>query len=237
MKKCYGLALLGLVVGLGAGAVFAAERATFDPMRAALEMRKNIAWTVEGLYQLGKSKDRTLHLTAAQTKKILPLYRELIAKKIIVLQLEKDQGKKRRGPAPDRSGGPPNAEPGDSQQHQARMQERAALVGFGNAKMEAINRILSKKQVAFIDNWNFKAEKYGFPNFVNRTGAKHHGGKGQFDGAPPAGGQPGYHRSGTTDRRRPVRGQRPPMDSRINAGRKLLIKLYQDVLKMLQKSK
>lgn len=240
MKKRLVLALTCLLLGgAGINRAYAVEQVTPDSMKSFMEMRKNIAWTVEGLYQLGKSKDRALKLTPAQAKKILPLYQELIAKKIVQLKLAKGIGE--GGPEPGRPGGPPpsgKGDPkegppaappgGDPQPHQARMRERATLVPFGNAKMEAINRILTKRQVEFIDNWDFKAEKYGFPNFPNHVGGNHPGGNGQF-GEPPRTnhGQPGnlHH------------GRRRAMDPKLEAGRKLLIELNQNVLKILQSIK
>jgi hypothetical protein len=238
MQKKIGLTLLCLLLGVLATGAYAAGPAAPDPMKAQFEMRKNIAWTVEGLYQLGKSKNRALKLTPAQAKKILPLYQELIAKKIVQLKLEKGPEERHGGPEPGRNGnlkaGPPAAPPvGNPRQHQARMKEKAALVTFGNAKMEAINRILTKKQVEFVDNWDFKAEKYGFPNFSNHAGGNHPGSGNHFGGDRKPGNKP----PGGANLRRPDQGQRRAMDSKMAAGRKLLIKLYQDVLKMLQRMK
>lgn len=250
MKKyCYGIALVGLILGVGVCGALAAEQDVPDPMKATWEMQKNIAWTVEGLYQLGKSTDKALRLTPAQAKRILPLYKELITRKIIRLQLERNRGgRKPSGSEPDRVAGPPpigkegpsdGGPGGNPQQHQARMEQKAALIAFGNAKMEAINRVLTKKQVSVIDNWDFKAEKYGFPDFSHRASGHHPGGNSQFGGAPHLGrrGQAGNNPSGGPNMRRRDFVRHRPMNPRMEAGRKLLVKLNQDVLKMLQNYK
>jgi hypothetical protein len=258
MPKQFILALLCMLLGVGAAEVYAAEPTAPDSMKAQFEMRQNIAWTVDGLLQLGNSKDRALKLTKAQARKILPIYQQLIAKKIIRLQLEKgknghpDFPGPNGGPRPNvigdhKGGGPPDFQPqaqsgGDPQHFQDRMRERTALVTFGNAKMEAINRILTKKQVELIDNLDFDAEKYGFPNrdhFQNHPGgnnpggAQYSGGHGQFGGTRHHNHPPG------DEMRRPKYDQRQPMamDPKFEAGRKRLVKLNQAVLKMLQTMK
>jgi hypothetical protein len=238
MNKRLVLALFSLLLATEVTGAFAAGSTAFDPMRTQLEMRTNIAWTVDGLAQLGESKDRALKLNKAQARKILPIYKALIAKKIIQLKLEKVQGKRPGFPGSGPEGGSPDSKPqvqpgGDPQHQQERMRESAALVTFGNRKMEAINRILTKKQVEFIDNLDFNAEKYGFPNrdhFSNHPGGNFQSGapSGHLGGNRPGNNQPGG------DQRRSIRKQRPPMDPKLEAGRKRLIKLNQAVLKMLE---
>jgi hypothetical protein len=64
MRKFLPLLLIGLMTGAGVISASAAEPDAFNPMKAVLEMQKNIAWTVDGLDQLGKTSDRTLKLTS-----------------------------------------------------------------------------------------------------------------------------------------------------------------------------
>jgi hypothetical protein len=98
------------MTGAGVISASAAEPDAFNPMKAVLEMQKNIAWTVDGLYQLGKTSDRTLKLTKTQAKKLLPIYQKLIAKKIIRLEMKKDSGKPPRdGAVRPRKAGQPGA--------------------------------------------------------------------------------------------------------------------------------
>jgi hypothetical protein len=236
MNRRFVTIVLGICLTIGVTGVYAATANIPNPMKAELEMRKNIAWTVEGLYQLGKSKVRDLRLTPAQRKKILPLYQKLIAKKIIQLKLKPVHGKERGGPQPDDRVAPkrgaPDARPGgDFRQAPSRLAKRKALIAFGNAKMEAINRILTKKQVEFIDNWDFKAEKYGFPGLPNFPG-----GKGHFGGPPPGGDRPhGKNPSDRAKARRPNPGKPDPrVLKKLEEGRKRLVKLNQAVLKMLR---
>jgi hypothetical protein len=231
MRKFLPLILFGLLTGVGAVGAYAAEPTPSNPMKAVFEMSKNIAWTVDGLYRLGKTSDRTLKLTKTQAKKILPIYKELIAKKIIRLEMKKGFG----GPPRDGKTGPKARQPGGAAPPpKAHPQDSRALVAFGNAQMEAINRILTKKQVELIDNLDFDAEKYGFPNH-RKVPAGPNGGpppNGKLHGGPP----PGKKMSEDV-RQRPDQELARPRDPKFKAGRKRLVRLYRDVLKMLQNMK
>jgi hypothetical protein len=100
--------------------------------------------------------------------------------------------------------------------------------------MEAINRILTKKQVEFIDNLDFDAEKYGFPNFRKAPNGPNGGPppNGKFLGVPPF----DPKMSGKAQQR-PGQDRARPMNTKFEAGRKRLVRLYRDALKILQKMK
>lgn len=71
--------------------VWGAEPTFPEVMQENREMRKNITRMTEGLYQLGKSWNKRLALTKGQARRILPLYRELIEKKIILIEIKPER--------------------------------------------------------------------------------------------------------------------------------------------------
>ena len=100
MKKI-SLLLFTLLMTLAVSVAAAQEVTNRDAFREQNEMRQDITWTIEGLYKLGHSRDKKLKLTPAQARKILPIYQELINKKIVRLEGEPGQrpraGRPRRG--------------------------------------------------------------------------------------------------------------------------------------------
>lgn len=158
MKKS-SLLLFTLLMAMAVSVAAAKENTNRDAIRDALkeqnEMRQDITWTVEGLYKLGHSRNKKLKLTPAQARKILPIYQELIDKKIV--RLETDPGQRRRA----------GSNQGDltSEQAKKRLQELTALTKLGRTKLAQINKILTPAQVDFIDNLDFKPEQYGYIDF------------------------------------------------------------------------
>jgi hypothetical protein len=151
MVKGWWLAAIAALL-LGAGPAWGAERRVPDGLKAHQEMRQNIIWTVEGLSHLCQSKDRKLALTGPQAKRILGIYQELIAKKIILIEVPARRQERQRV----RSGA------GD---HGERRSELADLTQFGNKKLAEIDAILTPEQVKLMDNLDFDAAKYGFIDF------------------------------------------------------------------------
>lgn len=138
-----------------------AEKTLREAIQDNLEMRKNITWTTEGLYQLGKSKNKRLALTKEQASRILPLYQELIDKKIILIETNlvalystpfinlNSHNDSRYSNL-------------STEEEQKRTREIVLLTEFGKQQLRRIDNILSKEQIEFINNLDFKPEKYGY---------------------------------------------------------------------------
>jgi hypothetical protein len=126
-----------------------------------------------------------------------------VSKKILVLKIAPNQynNQGQRG----------NMDPNDPkiQERTKALQEQTA---FGNQQADLIDGILNRKQVAFIDNLNFKAEKYGIRDLQNgsQSGGQ---GQGQLQRDPQL----------MTKARQQMR-----------TGREIQVKLCQNVAKMLK---
>lgn len=213
------LAVCGLGIGT-AGVLAAGAPQGMESVKAFREMQQNITWTVEGLQQLGKSPDRALTLTKPQAQKLLPVYQELIAKKIIRIEAGKREEKR------------PDFRPsGQGEQGDPRFQKRekamVALTGFGKAKMDQINRILTARQRSFIDNLDFQPEQYGYFKMQGPPagiGSGNRSGNGTFSGQSQDG-----------QRSRAERSGRRELDPKQKAAREQLVKLNREVLEMLKR--
>lgn len=137
------------------------------------ELRKNVTWTVEGIYQLSKARDQKLKITPGQAKKILPVFQGLVDKQIIHTEMPDS---KRR----ERSEFGRNPDP----KMQAELKKR---IEFGKRELHRIDSLLTKTQVQFIDNMAFQPEKYGFINRTDFPGKldTQFRNKGAFDGNRP----------------------------------------------------
>ena len=93
---------------------------------------------------------------------------------------------------------------------QARMRKQKEQTDFGNKQADLIDAVLTPAQRSYIDNLNFNAEKYGFIDFRKLFG---NGGPGQ---------------------QRPDQKVIDDMRTKMRAGQEALIKLNNEVLKMLK---
>ena len=174
------------------------------------EMRKNLAWLMEGLLILSSHKEKTLALSKTQAQKILPLLNELVAKKIIDVEINEEQrqwGSRNRGNQGNQGGGFWNMDEAQLQKFLKTMKEQTKL---GNDKIDQIDNLLKEKQISFIDNMKFDGKKYGF--FETR----------QF-------------RNQGEEMQRPDAAQMEAMRKRMQEARKRLVKLNNDVLQALAK--
>jgi len=157
MKRKLSWLLMGILAITGVFSVNAAEKTQREVRREYQELQKNLAWMSEGLSKLAQSKDRNLNLTTDQKKKLLPLYQELAKRKIVRTKLNKrDQEDSQVG---DR--GRRQVDENDPQVKARREKMQANLV-FGKVQESKIEKVLTPKQLTFVDNLNFNAEKYGF---------------------------------------------------------------------------
>ena len=195
-----GLFLLVSSIALGAQLTFPQIRSENN------EMRKSVIWLMEGLQELSMSKDKSLNLRSEQKRKILPVFNALVSKKIIPLKSESNQyNNSNRGQYG-------NMDPGDPKV-QERMKGLQEQTAFGNKQVDLIDGILTRKQAGFIDNLNFKAEKYGFYNYQN-NGQSGGQGQGQFQRSDPQ--------------------QMAKLRQQMQAGRANQVKLCQSIEKILK---
>ncbi len=213
MKRVWlGLAII-LVLALSATA-WGAEKTFQEVFRENQEMRKNITWMTEGLYQLGKSRDKHLAITKEQARRILPIYQELINKRIIITELKsEDLSNKASRNSLGFNGRYSNL---SSEEQQKRMKEMVVLTEFGKQQSRLIDSILSKEQIQFIDNLDFKPKKYGY--FLRPNVSSGNGSQDQFNGG----------RFGNNPNNDQMRKKR-------QEAQKLLVKLNLDVLNILKK--
>jgi hypothetical protein len=199
--------VLGLILLLGISSIGFGAQLTFQQVsQASQEMRKSVEWLTEGLFDL--RKDQKLALTAAQKKKILPIFQSLIQNKIVQISIDNNNNNNHNhnNNVSSQSGVPNVNDP----QVQARMKRMQDATIFGNAQTDAIDAILTKEQTTFIDNIDFNADKYGFIDFNKLFGG--------------GGGHQGQ---------RPDQATMDAMRKKMQAGRELLVKLNNQVLDML----
>lgn len=160
------IVLLTIILTAIAGSVaWSAPASNNQVGQAYQEMRKNLAWLTEGLNDLGKSRNPELKLTAAQRKKILPVFESLIANNLVVLALpERDQRR-------NNSSGPRSQPDSGNSRVQARLRKMKDQIEFGNRQVDLIDGFLTEKQLSYIDNLNFSPEKYGFLDFQKMMGS------------------------------------------------------------------
>ncbi|MGE5581125.1 MAG: hypothetical protein ACM3X9_01155 [Bacillota bacterium] len=169
------------------------------------EMRKNIVWLTEGLLNL--NNDSKLALTKDQKKKILPIFQDLVSQKIVVLQREPKQQHRQNNNNEFRTQGPPDL---NDPLVQARIKKLQEATVYGNTQADAIDRLLNQRQLSFIDNMDFDPEKYGLIDF-----GRLFGGSGQRQG------------------QRPNQASLAALRKKIQAGRERLIKLNNQLMKIL----
>jgi hypothetical protein len=222
MKKIgFGLIIISVLV-LSVN-VLGAEKTSQEAIQDNQEMRKNVTWTTEGLYQLGKSKNKRLALTREQARRILPLYQELIDKKIILI--ETNLVALCSNPSINLNS------PNDSryfnlsaEEEEKSTREIVLLTEFGKQQLRRINNILSKEQIEFINNLDFKPEKYGYfemgrpQNDVGQKELQGNQSKGQF--------RDGWSGNPT---------QNDQIRQKHYEAQKLLVQLNLDVLNILKK--
>lgn len=238
-----------------------------DLMRQSNAMRQNIAWMTVGLDELLKSKDHRLQLTPKQKKQILPIMQALVRKKLILLKPETESATPGPTGAPQRSEERRNLQQrrqtqGQTGQQKPRLQQGSGLTGnqaglqklqeliiFGNTQADKVDAILTPDQVSYIDNLDFKPEKYGFT--VSRQfgngGLNRVGGTGGFGGQNLQGNQGDqngqFRQSGQGGQigqtRRNWGGgnsgtNNEALRKQISAGRALLIKVNNEVMRLLR---
>lgn len=223
-------------------------------MRQGNTMRQNVAWLTVGLDGLLKTKERKLQLTSKQKKQILPIMQGLIREKLILLkpeaqpdgrtgqqqarrQTQQTQGQIGQQWRQIRQGSGLN--PGTSQ-IQAGVKKLQQQITFGNSQADRVDAILTPNQVSYIDNLDFKPEKYGF---VSRQQFGNTGINRQNGSAGTQSGQSGQYRqsgqSGQTGQTWRSTGNRQTgnqtLQKQIEAGRALLIKINNEVMTLLRK--
>jgi Spy/CpxP family protein refolding chaperone len=196
------IVLVGMVLlVIMSSACWAAPASNVQVRQANQEMRKNLAWLTEGLNDLGQSKDEKLKLTAAQKKKILPVFEALVSNNLVLLTVP--EGRQRN----QSSGSRPQFDAGDAKV-QAMIRKMKDQIEFGNKQADLIDGFLTEKQLSYIDNMDFNAEKYGFLDFEKIFGG---------DGF-----------------QRPDQKTIDEMRTKARAGQEILVKLNNDVFKMLK---
>ncbi|MGE5554187.1 MAG: hypothetical protein ACM3XZ_09760 [Betaproteobacteria bacterium] len=108
-------------------------------------------WLMAGLARL--DKEPGLKLTKKQAGQILAILKPLVDERILLLDPPPRRSGQGQGPNPR----PQNPAPGRIQEFRKRRQEREARI---RSAMDAIDRILSAKQVEFIDNMDFDPAPY-----------------------------------------------------------------------------
>lgn len=221
MKKTWFGFIIISVLALGAS-VWGAEKTFRETIQENQTMRKDITWMTEGLYLLGKSRKKQLALTKEQASRILPLYQELINKKIILTKMKPESS---RNNAPKNLNGPsrPQFSKPSPEEEQERIKEIVVLTEFGKQHSRRIDNILSKEQVQFIDNLDFKPEKYGYFTIAGL----------QSDIRPnePGGGES----KGQIKENRPNDSRKnDQLRKKRQAAQKQLVKLNQDLLNILK---
>jgi hypothetical protein len=207
MKKLYLLVFI-LVLGIGSvclGATTPAPRSQAGQDNQ--EMRKNLAWLTEGLKNLDQSNDRKLKLTADQKKKIRPIFEDLVKNNLVLLTAppERQQNQNQNQSQNQQRG---QFDPNDPKV-QARMKRMKEQTDYGNKQADLVDVILSGAQKSYIDNMNFVPEKYGFLDFRKVFGNFQQG-------------------------QRPDQKTMDDFRSKMKAGQTELIKLNNEVLKMLK---
>lgn len=165
-------------------------------------MRKNLAWLTQGLNDLGKSSDGKLKLTADQKRKILPVFETLVSNNLVLLTVpERDRRR-------NQSEGTRTQFNANDPKVQARIRKMKDLTEFGNKQADLIDGLLTEKQLSYIDNLEFNAEKYGFIDSQKLFGGDQY--------------------------QRPDQKTIAGMRAKTRAGQELLVKLNNEVLKMLK---
>lgn len=197
------------------------------------EMRQNLAWLTEGLYQLGNSKNAKLVLTKEQKKKILPIFQGMVDKNLIMLKLAPNNGRNGNNRANGNNqggqnqGGQRGSFDVNDPQVQARIKQMQELTDFGNAQIDLVDKILTKGQVNFLDNMDFNAEKYGFIDY-QRMFANNSGNNGQESGQSQGGGQSQMGGQGANQ------AEFQKLRQKMRAAQEQLVKLNNDVMKVLK---
>jgi hypothetical protein len=194
--------LLAMVFMVMMGSVCrAAPASNAQVSQAYQEMRKNLAWLTEGLNDLGQTNDSQLKLTAAQKQKILPVFEALVGNNLVLLTVPEERHRNQS------SGSRPRFDANDSRV-QARLRKMKDQTEFGNKQADLIDEILTEKQLSYIDNLNFNAEKYGFIDFQKIFG--------------------------DSQRQRPDQKTMDAIRAKARAGQERMVKLNNEVLKMLK---
>ncbi len=111
----------------------------------------DLLWLMAGLARL--DKEPGLKVTKKQAGQILAVLKPLVDEGILLLDPPQRRDGQRQGPD-DR---PQNATPGQLQEFRKRRQEREARI---RSALDAVDKILSAKQVEFIDNMDFDPAPY-----------------------------------------------------------------------------
>jgi hypothetical protein len=201
MLKKIGLLMMVFVVIIGS-VCWAAPASTVQAGQAYQEMRKNLAWLTQGLNDLGRSSDGKLKLTADQKKKILPVFETLISNNLVLLTIPEHE---RRN---SQSAGSRTQFNANDPKVQARIRKMKDQTELGNQQADLVDGFLTEKQLSYIDNLEFNAEKYGFIDFQKLFGGD--------------------------QRQRPDQKTIAEMRAKTRAGQELLVKLNNEVLKMLK---
>ncbi len=173
MKRKLTWLLMGILAISGVFSVNAAEKTQREVRMEYQELQKNLAWMSEGLTKLAQSKDRNLTLTKDQKQKLLPLFKELVKRNIVITK------SKQRNQEEGQNGGRERRQVDENDpQVKARREKMQANLTFGKAQESKIEKVLTAKQITYLDNLNFQAEKYGFIEW-RRQGNSGQGGQRQ----------------------------------------------------------
>lgn len=207
LKRIVLLIMIFMVIMAGS-VVWSAPASNTQVGQAYQEMRKNLTWLAEGLNGLGNSGNSALKLTAVQRKKILPVFESLVHNNLIMLTLPETDRQRNNS-----SGFRSRSESSDSKV-QARLSKIKDQIEFGNRQADLIDSFLTEKQLSYIDNLDFNPEKYGFLDFQKLFGSD--------------------RRFGGDQRSRPDQKTMEEVRTKARAGQELLIRLNNQVLKMLK---
>ncbi|HHW14082.1 MAG TPA: hypothetical protein GXX28_03995 [Firmicutes bacterium] len=137
----------------GAGAQTAAPTPVPAPSAASggSGASTDLLWLMAGLAKL--DQEPGLKVTKTQASRILAVLKPLVDERILLL----DAPQRRNGQSQGLNQRPQNATPEQLREFRKRRQEREARL---RSALEAIDKILSAKQVEFIDNLDFDPAPY-----------------------------------------------------------------------------
>ncbi len=193
-------------LSFGAPVAAAAAAAGAQIRQEFQEMRQSLVWLTEGLKNLNGINAKNLKLTAAQKKKIRPLFEDLIKNDLVLLKMPQERQRNQAQNQFRRQ-----ADFNDSQL-QSRMKRIKEQTDYGNKQADLIDAILTDAQRTYIDNMDFQPEKYGFLDFRQIFGS----------------GQ------GISQGERPDPKVVADFRSKMQSGQEELIKLNNEVLKILK---
>lgn len=129
---------------------------------------QDLVWLLVGIKQM--DKDPKLRLTEKQAKAILPLVESLVKQKIIQLEIPKTS-QQAWGPSggqnANKESGPQNMNAANREKFRKERQEQAKAIA---SAMDKIEKVLTDRQIQFVDDFDFRPEDYGMGGFGSRQG-------------------------------------------------------------------